>query len=103
MYINGKKLLGTVDPPPETPVGCAVVPWAVVEVEVEVVVPPSTKGVEPDEAALVPVVEPVLVPLIVPVQTAPEGQQAMFPAWSSAQFDPWEQQTSLAPRFPQLI
>jgi len=88
--------LGTVEPPPDTPVVRDVIPAEVVVLVVlEVVVPPRTNP--PDEVDDV-VTVPVMVPAIVPVQTALSGQQATCPASSKAQFVPDAQQTESAPR-----
>jgi hypothetical protein len=88
--------LGTVDPPPDTPVvNDGIAEESVVLVVLEVVVPPSTK---PPAVLDVAVTVPVTVPSIVPVHTAFDGQHATCPASSRAQFMPDAQHTLSAPR-----
>jgi hypothetical protein len=87
-------LLGTVEPPPATPVVKEVIPGEVVMGVVEVVVPPSTNPEELDVADC----GPVAVPAIVPVHDAPEGQHATFPASSRAQLAFCGQHIDSAPR-----
>lgn len=89
------------EPPPETPVvGEVIAPELAV---LELVVPPNTGpplllDVAVDVPVDDPVLDPVTDPAMVPVHTALDGQQAICPASSKAQFVPDGQQIESDPR-----